>query len=852
MSPAWLEELRQDLRYALRGLHRAPAFALVAVLSLALGIGSSTAVFSVVDVLALRRVPVREAAGLVNFREHLPPNRVVDVFTYEELERFRRLPGVFSAVAGVTVVDRSNVATDGAHEGDPARVRVALVTGNYFDMLGVTALRGRTLAPSDDRVPDGEPVAVISHAYWKRRFARDSTVVGRTLSLHGTKYTIAGVMRPTFAGDWVGRPVDIWIPMMMESEVMVDRPRLVTDPSLQGYFVRVVARLAPGVALARAQAVASVEQQTLLRDMYWSGDPRTLRDLTERQLVLEPAARGYSPERESMTEPLAVLAMLVGLVLLIACANVAGLVATRTTARRRELALRLAIGAGRARLMRQLFAETALLTVVACALGVVFAGWAAKALVSGVSAGGQMRATVEGSSWLTFEPRLDARVVAFASALCVVTTLLVGLWPAARGTGAAPATALAGRGPSMMGRDRSRFGRAVVVAQVALSLLVLVDTGLLVRSLGLLRSKDLGFDRRRVLLVWAQPGLTGRRGAALWDYWHEVVQRASMISGVVAAGAANGGVLDGYEWTGRPVAPMRVAGKPPMPAGIPGGRQFVTPGFFGAAGLTLVAGRDFTELDTNTALRAVIINETVARYYFGRENPIGRIVGFPGDRYAATQVIGVVHDATSGTPRERQQLGLTYFLYRHPEASGPRIGGMVLALRTEGAASALSATVGRALHDFAPDLTVLRIDTVEQQLDDVLAKDRLLASLGGFFAFVGTLLSCLGLYGLLQYTAARRTTEIGVRMALGASVRQVLGMVLKEGVVLVAVGLAIGVPLTLAARQLIGARLVGVSATDPVTIVLSALVLASVALIAGLLPAWRAATVDPLVALRHD
>jgi predicted permease len=499
-----------------------------------------------------------------------------------------------------------------------------------------------------------------------------------------------------------------------------------------------------------------------------------------------------------------------------------------------------------------LFAEIALLGVAASALGVVFAAWAAKALVSGVSAGGQIRASVEGSAWLSFEPRLDARTLAFASALCVITILLVGLWPAARGTDTALATALAGRGSSSAGRDRSRFGRSVVVAQVALSMLVLVDTGLLVRSLALLRSKDLGFDRHRVLLVWAQPGLTGRQGSALSNYWHAVVQRASTIPGVVAAGAANGGLLDGYEWTGRPVAPMRVTGKPPMPAGILGGRQFVTPGFFAAAGMTLIAGRDFTELDTSSTLRDVIINETVARYYFGREKPIGRVVGFPGESYAPTQVIGVVHNATSGTPRERQQLGLTYFQYRHPEATPARIGGMVLALKTDGSASALAATVGRALHSLAPDLPVLRIDTVEQQLEYVLAKDRLLASLGGFFAFVGTLLSCLGLYGLLQYTAAQRTTEIGVRMALGASVRQVLGMILREGVVLVAAGLAIGVPLTLAARQLIGARLVGVTASDPVTILVSALALASVALVAALLPAWRAATVDPLVALRHE
>ena len=845
----WLELLRQDCWYALRGLRKTPGFTLAAVLSLALGIGASTTVFSVVDSIALRTLPVRDPGTLVNFREHLPPNRVVDVFTYEGLQRFRRLSSVFSAVAGVAVVDRTNLATDGPREEvDPTPIRVGLASGNYFTVLGVAAARGRALRPEDDVVFDSEPVAVISDAYWRRHFLQDPSVVGRTLTLHRTTYTIVGVMPPGFSGDWIGRPVDLWVPMMMQTEVMVDRPRLITDPSLQGYFLRVIARLAPGVSLSQAQAAASAEQQVLLRDMYGSSD---LPSLAERRLVLESAARGYMPERDGMTEALAVLALIVGLVLVIACANVAGLNAARAATRRSEMALRLAIGAGRARLALQLFAESAIIGVLGTLFGAAFAGRAAALLVAGVSTG-QLRANVEGSTWLTLEPRIDARALVFASVLCVLAIVLVGLWPALRVSSASLTSALVGHGAaSRSARERSRFARLLVVGQVALSLIVLVHTGLLMRSLRALRSTELGFDRRHVLLVWAQPGLSGRQGTALADYWSAIVHRAAAIPGVRAAGAANGGLLDGYEWTGHPGAPMRVVGRAPMPSGIPGWRQFVTPDFFSAAGIRFVAGRDFTERDSAAGMRSVIINETMAKYYFGTEDPVGQIVGFPGEEYKPTQVIGVVSAALSGTPRERDHLGLAYFSYRHPEATPARIGTMLLALRTEANASALSVTVQRSLHDFMPDLSVLRVETVDQRLDEVLARDRLLAQVGGFFGLAGLLLASLGLYSLVAYTTARRTAEIGVRVALGATVPQVIIMILKEGVRLVAVGVGLGIPMTLAARQLIAVRLVGVTASDPWTIAVASLLLVGIATFAALIPARRAAMVDPLIALRQ-
>ena len=841
--------LSQYLRDALRSLRRNPAFSVAAVLSLALGLGASTALFTVLDAIAMRTLPVGEPSQLVTFRERFA-DRVIDVFPYEGLERFRQLSGAFSDVAGVAVVDRSNVATAGVGGVDPSPIRVALASGNYFSTLGVSAGPGRLLTPADDRVPDAAPVAVISDAYWKRRFARDPGVLGRTLRLHATTYTIVGVTRPGFVGDWVGRPVDVWVPLMMQSEVMVDRPRLVTDPSLQGYFVRVIARLRPGVTLAQAQPVASVAQQQLLRDMYPSSDPRALRDLADRQLVLDSLAHGYSPQREAITQALVVLALIVGFLMAIACANVASLVAVRIMAREPEMALRRALGAGDGRIVRQVLFENGVLVVAAALLGLILASWTASSLATTVTTG-QMRATVEGSFWLSFDPRIDTRALAFAAFLCFLAICSVGLWPARRGSRAALSAMLGDRGASSSSSpERARFGRAMVIAQVALSLLLLVDSTLLVRSLRGLRATDLGYDRRQAVLVWAQPGLTGRQGRALIDYWQTVVQRASAIPGVVAAGASNGGVLDGYEWSGRPTAPMRVAGQPDKPAGIPGYRQFVTPHFFEASGLPIIAGRAFSERDTDSAIRSVIINQRMAQYYFGTEDPIGRIVGFPGEDYTPTRVIGIVGNAVSGTPRQ-PALGLTYFLYRHPEATPARIGAMVLVLRTNGSAPSLAAAVGSSLRGALPDLPVLRIDTIEQQLDDVLSQDRLLAALGTFCAVVGAVLACVGLYGIIGYTTVRRTTEIGVRKALGATTHEVLSMVLREGLTLVIAGLVAGVPLVFGARQFVAARLVGVSPGDPLSFAVSAILLIVVSAVAVFIPAWRAASVDPMVALRR-
>ena len=842
-------ELVQDLRYALRMMRRSAGFTAVAVISLALGIGATTAMFSVVDALVLTKLPALRPRELVMFREHLPPYRSRTDFPYGELLRFRDETPMFSSVAAVNLIDRS---TD-----DGARVRVALVSGNYFTTFGVRAAAGRTLIPDDDRVPGGHAVAVISEGYRARRFARAADVLDRTLTINTTRFVIVGVAADGFAGDWVGRPVDIWVPTMMQAQVMVEVQGALTRKN--DYWLRLVARLQPGVSIQQAESALQPVYQRVMKE--WMGPDASataLQDLARQSLELEPIAHGYSPQRETFGSPLAILTAVIGLVLLVTCANVASLLLARSADRQREVAVRLALGAGRARLIRQMLTESILLASLGGALGVMLAVWGTRSLAA-IIATGPVQMFFASSSWISFDVRLNAAALGFAAAICLLTGTMCGLAPAVRGIAIdRPARslvpALAARGAAADGAaGRFSLGKTLVVAQVALSLVVLIVAALFVRTLANLQSYDLGFDREHVLLVWTQPSATGRRPDAFKVLWQAAAERLAALPGVVSASASNGSILNGDIPTAARLSdPMRVAGVPPKPTTIGGYRTFVMPRFFETIGVPLVAGREFTDRDTETAPPVVIINETLARHYFGRENPVGRFVGFNWQKGTPTEIVGVVRDFERGTPRAagRQQM-LTYFPYRDVEAP-TRLVVMCAVVRTAGDPRALAGRVREALHGVDPALPILKIDTVDEQLADVLAPDRLIAGLAAFFGAVAVLLSCLGLYGLVAHMTARRTSEIGIRMALGASGREIRSMIVAEGLGLVAVGVVIGVPLTLAAPRLASARLFGVSAADPLTLVIATVLMIAVSAVAGFVPAARASRVDPMRALRCE
>jgi predicted permease len=840
LQPQRLEdEMIQDLRFGARMLLKQPGFTLIAVVTLALGIGANAALFSLVDALLLRTLPVREAERLALIKRVEGDNRSAYDLPYPMFERLRDQPQVFSEVAANWPIERSETADNPG--ADPGQLRVGIASGNYFSALGVQAALGRTFTLDDNRAPGAHPVAVISHNYWERRFARAADVIGRTLTLAGADYTIIGVASRGFTGEWVGRPIDLWVPFMMASQVM---PEVPGGPPR--FPALIIARLQPGVTMAQAQAASQlIYQRGLIEEAGSNLTPQQRQFIAQRRIELESGASGYSVQRETLKQPLQILAGLAGLALLAVCANVANLLLARAAAREKEMAVRQALGAHRLRIIRQLLTESLLLAALGGALGLLFAVWGAKFLAAMLSAG-PLSGGIEDNS-LSLDLRLDWRLIACASTLCLLVSVLFGLAPALRSSKVALTTALKEGGASVLrGRRRLSLGKALVVAQVALSLVLMIGAGLLARTLRNLQTRDVGFDRENLLLVWAAPAQTGRTVPALVDFAKGVQERLSSLPGVVSASVSNGGVLGGSMRGGRSEA-YRFPGQAPKP-GLLYRNSSVMPGFFATVGTPLIAGRDFTEMDNENAPEVAIFSETMARFFFGDENPVGKRFNARGGTGYPIEIIGVVKDAKPGTPRD--QLSAWYSPYRQ----GARFMRLnwCIAVRTNGRPLALATSVRHALRELDPNLPVLKVTTIAGQLDYVLAQDRLIAMLSAFFGALAMLLSCLGLYGMVSYTVARRTSEIGIRLALGATPMGVLRMLFKESLWLVLGGIALGVPASLAVTRLIASRLFGVSSTDPLAIGAAIALLMAVAALAAFFPARRASGVDPMIALRSE
>ncbi len=837
------ETALKDIRYVLRTLRRTPAFTTVAVLSLALGIGANTIIFSAIDALMLKKLPVRDPDALTVVRVFVEqPGQALyePSWTYPQFERMRSLVSAFSGFSATNMVDRSNLVASGPGGGpDPSEVHVVVASGDYFaSTMGVEAAVGRTFTPEEDRAPGAGPVAVISDAYWDRRFGRARDVLGRTLTISGTAFTIIGVTPRGFGGEWTGRPADIWVPFTMVQQVLPEVP-----PGMQNHPARIVARRLRGVSPAQAQAAMQAAFEQMQRQ---SGVLPQSRVWVE----VQPAATGYSPQRQSFTLPLAILMGMVALVLLIACVNVANLLLARSAARGREISVRLAIGAGASRIVRQLLTESLVLAAIAGALGVAFAIFGRRILqaylalgalrTSGTSAPGQLP--------LSLDLKLDPRVFGFCAAICLLIGIGFGLAPALRAARVSIVAALRG---AKTPPERGVAGRVLVILQVAVSVMLLVGAGLLARTLHNLRTQDLGMDRAHVLLVQTNSFANRPRPADLRSLWRIVQQRMSALPGVISASASNGTVVSGFEAVSV-TNPLHVEGEATVAGGLPGFRTFLAPGFFRTMGIQMIAGREFTEADTDAAPRVVILNETMARNYFGNRNPIGLHIQFRNDPAPGTEVIGVVKDYVAGTPRDLQRkLALPYFSYQDRE-SNRNIGPMYVAVRVGSAPLAMADRVRAELRAIDPEMPILKIYTVDQQLEEVLVKDRMLAGLALALGVLVVALACLGLYGVIAYTVARRTGEIGTRLALGATRGAVLGMVLREGIGMVLAGIGIGLPAAFAAGRLIATRLYRIGAHDPLTLAGAALLLLCVAALAGFIPARRASRIDPMAALRYE
>ncbi len=820
-----LETLAQDLRYGVRHLSKSPVFAAVAILSLALGIGATTAIFSLIDALLLRTLPVREPKQLVVFGNN--------TYTYQTYEFFREGNQAFSGIFATAGGGLRDVVVDGA---EPARVEVELVTGSYFPVLGVPAALGRTLTPDDDRTPGAHPVAVISFACWERRFQRDPRIAGKLIRISRFPFTVIGVAAPGFSGVRVDNLTEIWVPVMMQREVMPDIDRLTYRPGHYSSWLQIFGRLRPGQGLEDAQPSISVLWSRWLGQLVESYGgrqvPQFVRRLERNPLKLAPGGRGISYLRRDYTLPLQILIAATGLFLLIACANLANLLLARAGARQREIGVRLSLGAARSRLIRQMLTESALLSICGAGLGLVLARWGDQIL---------LRMMSRGPEALPLDARIDWRVLGFTALIVIATTLLFGLWPALRATQVDVSSSLK-RGGAVAGRDRLRSGRFLTLAQVALSIVLLVGAESFLRTLRNLRQVNLGIRSERLIQLDFNPRVAGYTGDAYRVLCRRLLERVASVPGVQTVTLSQNGLFSGWQSS---VGSLKIPGfVPRRPEDRQADIDVVGPGYFTTLGIRVVAGRDFSPRDSENAPKVIVVNEAFARFYFPDGSPIGRKFQVNGPVW---EIVGVVQDARDYELREAPRRRFYMPLFQ----VGRDLQSTRLLVRTSANPESVMSLLRQAARAEDPQLPVT-LSSVPAMIDRQLSVERTLATLSGYFAFLAVLLAAIGLYGVLSNQVVQRTKEIGIRTALGALRRQVVWAVTRESAGLVAAGVVLGLAAAFGLSRLVVSLLFEVSPLDPRSMPAAVGALAVAGVPAALIPAIRAARLDAMRALRED
>ena len=824
----------REFKYAARGLRAQPGFAAIVILTLALGIGPNAAIFSLMDQVIVRALPVQDPSRLVLLDgPGAFQGRTFGAmtFSYPMYTDLRDRNEVFTGLLA-----RFPAAMTVVWNGQAERASGELVTGNYFEVLGVRPALGRVFSAADDRTPGAHPVAVLSHGYWLRRFGGDSSVLNRTIVVNGHPLTIVGVAASGFHGLQVGAGADVMVPVTMKALMT---PAWNDLDNRRSRWLSVMGRLKPGVDAEAAEVQLNVIYRRINEQevaAIANASESFRQRFVEKRLEVLPGGRGLSDLREQFSTALIVLMCMVGVVLLIACANVANLLLARTASRKKEIAVRLALGAGRSRIVRQQLVESLLLAGCGALVGLVLASWTGTLLLAAIPG-------TDGARTLSATP--DARVILFTLGLAGLTAIVFGIGPALQATRGAAATALKDEAASVAGGGRqARVRRGLVVAQVAMSMLLLAGAGLFARSLYNLRAVDPGFDVERLLIFSVDPTLSGYSTSRAQRLFEDLQREIAAVPGVRAVSMSELGLLTGNSWS----MTVRVDGYQSqegenMNPNVDG----VGPGFFSTIGVPLIAGREFTEKDTAGAPRVAIVNETMARRYWGEAGPVGRRIGFGRDSDAQIEIVGVVRDIRSQQLREEAPR----FVYV-PYPQNEEFTQLTFYVRAAGESGPLAASIRQAVGRLDQNLPVFDVRTMEAQVGESLFVERMVAALSVAFGALATVLAAIGLYGVMSYAVARRTREIGIRMALGAARGGVLWLVLKEVAILAAVGVAAGLGAAFSLTRRVESQLFGVAPADPLTLAGAVCLLLVVALLAGFVPARRATTIDPMLALRSE